>query len=182
MTELLTSRLRLRRFRAADGPALAAAHLDAETMRYFPYGAARTEAEALARAEAQIAAYNAHWSARGYGVWALENRADGGFVGRVGLRWLEELGEVELLYLIVRARWRQGLASEAAARTLASGFDEAGLDRIVALAMPANLASRRVMEKVGMRCRDRVRIWGLELVRYAVARAGAIRPRRSGSR
>jgi len=171
MTTLATARLRLRRFRDADVPSLAAAHLDAETMRYFPYGAAADAAEATRRAEAQVAAYEAHWAARGYGIWALEDRADGSFIGLVGLRFVDELAETELLYRIVRPRWRQGLASEAATRALSYGFEDRGLETIVALAMPANLGSRRVMEKLGMRCDGEARVWDTDLVRYVARRA-----------
>ena len=170
MTTLLTERLKLRPFRASDAPALAAAHMDAETMRYFGYGVAASEAEAMERAETRIADYGEHWAERGYGTWALEDRADASFVGRCGLRYIDELGETELLYLIVRPRWRQGLASEASARALAFGFETCGLDEIVALAMPENIGSRRVMEKAGMRYADELRLWDIDLVRYRLRR------------
>ncbi|MDP6708584.1 MAG: GNAT family N-acetyltransferase [Alphaproteobacteria bacterium] len=160
----------MRPFAEADIEALARLHLDSETMRYFPYGASPNIDEARARAMKQIAAYAAHWAERGYGIWALEDRLDGGFVGRLGLRFVDELGEIEILYLVARTRWGQGLASEAGQRALAFGFETAGLDRIVALAMPANAASRRVMEKLGMTREPDRTVWGHDLVCYALTR------------
>ncbi len=172
MTRLTTERLALRAFRPADLPALAAIHLDRETMRHFTSGVATSEAQAARRAGEQIALYNDHWSEHGFGVWALEDKLDGAFVGRVGLRWLAELDAVELLYLITRPRWGEGLAAEAGAAALAFGFRQIGLGEIIALAMPANRASRRVMEKLEMRYQRRQRIWQAELVCYAIDRAG----------
>jgi ribosomal-protein-alanine N-acetyltransferase len=167
---LRTERLLMRPFCEADVEPLARVHLDAETMRYFPYGASPDIDEARARAAKQIAAYAAHWAEWGYGIWALEDRADGGFVGRMGLRFVDELGEAEILYLVVRERWGQGLAAEAGHRAFAFGFETAGLDRIVALAMPANAASRRIMEKLGMRREADRTVWGHDLVYYAIRR------------
>lgn len=141
-------------------------------MRFFPYGAAKTETAALERARTQIQGYARHWRERGFGVWALEDRADGGFVGRVGLRHVDELDEVEILYLIVRARWRQGLASEAGRRVPAFAFANLGLHEVIALAMPENVASRAVMAKLSMRHRNAVRIYGADLVCYAIGRDG----------
>jgi RimJ/RimL family protein N-acetyltransferase len=177
MTTLLTSRLRLRPFRPSDTSDLAAQHLDPETMRYFTSGAAGGAAEAMRRAEAQVAAYADHWAAHGYGVWALEWRTDGKFAGRVGLRLIEELRAVELLYLIVRPHWGQGLASEAAEKALEFGFTDRGMVEIIALAMPGNAASQRVMAKIGMRREGEAHVWGHDLVRYATRREDFSRDR-----
>ena len=172
MSRLATSRLVLRPFRPSDRPALAATHRDGETMRYFASGVATSDAEAARRAGEQIALYNDHWSEHGFGIWALEDKPDGALVGRVGLRWIAELDEVELLYLITRSRWGEGFAAEAGAAALAFGFRRIGLAEIIALAMPANRASLRVMAKLGMRYRRRQRVWQTDLVRYAIDHAG----------
>jgi RimJ/RimL family protein N-acetyltransferase len=62
----------------------------------------------------------------------------------------------------------RGLATEAARASLGFGFDRAGLERIVAFAVPENMASRRVMEHLGMQYEADTRMWDLDLVRYAV--------------
>ncbi len=63
-------------------------------------------------------------------------------------------------------RWGRGYATEAAEASLAYGFDVVGLDEIVAVAYPDNAASRRVMEKIGMRYDGRGMYYGNDSVRY----------------
>jgi ribosomal-protein-alanine N-acetyltransferase len=72
--------------------------------------------------------------------------------------------------LLARASWGQGLASEAAQAALAYGFERVGLERIIALTRPENIASRRVMEKLGMRYEKNLQIFHLEAVYYAITR------------
>jgi RimJ/RimL family protein N-acetyltransferase len=94
-----------------------------------------------------------HWERHGYGIWMLYLKDGGEFVGYAGLRNLNVAGndEVELLYALRAEFWNQGLASEAAHAVTDIAFNKLGLASIVAFTVPNNLASRRVMEKVGMR-------------------------------
>jgi RimJ/RimL family protein N-acetyltransferase len=96
--------------------------------------------------------FGAHWSAHGYGWWYLRERASGDFVGEVGLQRTEVDGEqvVEVGWTVFPAHWSRGFATEAAEAALAFGFDIAGLDEVVAFTLPHNVASRRVMEKLGL--------------------------------
>jgi RimJ/RimL family protein N-acetyltransferase len=82
-------------------------------------------------------------------VWTARRRANGAFVGWFCL-WPEGDRVAELGYRLRRMEWGQGFGSEGAAALANWGFKSAGYDRIVACAMAANLASRRVMEKIGM--------------------------------
>ncbi len=87
----------------------------------------------------------------GFGLWAVTDRASGGLIGFCGFWPLGEDGRGgELLYGISTARWGEGLATEAAEAMIRHGFEEIGLDRIVAGADTRNTASLRVMEKAGM--------------------------------
>jgi len=91
-----------------------------------------------------------------------------------GLTWEEVeagYGETEVLYALDQAHWGMGLATEAAGATLLFGFESAGLERIVAFAVPENRASTRVMEKVGMRPDGEADLFGLHLLRYAIRKA-----------
>jgi [ribosomal protein S5]-alanine N-acetyltransferase len=101
----------------------------------------------LTRSEADswLAGDLRHWEERGFGPCLLCDRADDSFVGRGGLRWTEVAGErcVELTYALVSERWGQGLATEAA-RAALSWAQRLGLIELVALTLPANLASRLV--------------------------------------
>jgi ribosomal-protein-alanine N-acetyltransferase len=93
----------------------------------------------------------AHWERHGFGLWLLTGRDDGAFAGRGGLRHVHVGGndEVELVYAVAAERWGQGLATEMGTAMLTIGMDDLGLKDIVCFTMTGNLASRRVMEKLG---------------------------------
>ena len=85
------------------------------------------------------------------GLWKIEDR-EGNFMGFVGLRPAEWApGEIELLYGLHPTYWGRGLATEASLAVLRHGFEELGLKKVVAAADSPNDASRRVLERVGMR-------------------------------
>ncbi|WP_375769796.1 GNAT family N-acetyltransferase [Archangium gephyra] len=94
-----------------------------------------------------------HWARYGFGVWMFRDPADGRLIGRCGLRHAEVEGhaERELLYALRFESWGQGLATEMAAASLEVGLERLGLEDVVAFTLTTNSASRRVMEKVGMR-------------------------------
>jgi [ribosomal protein S5]-alanine N-acetyltransferase len=70
-------------------------------------------------------------------------------IGAAGLQPLEGGPEIEVGYRLLKEYWGHGYASEAARRRSPSDFGELGLDRIVAVALESNAASRRVLEKCG---------------------------------
>jgi len=83
--------------------------------------------------------------------------------------WPED-HKTEVGWQIDRSRWGRGLATEGALASLRYGFEEARLERIISLAVPRNLASRRVMEKAGLSFRGE-RCWrDVDLVWYAIDR------------
>lgn len=147
MTEILgTERLVLRELEERDLDPLAAMLGDPETMRYYDHPFSREEArDWLDRNRARYAAY-------GFGLYAIEERRTGAFLGDCGLAVQIVEGEpmVEAAWHVIRSRWRQGIASEAAAAILEHGFGPLGLRRIVALVKPDNEPSRGVAEKLGM--------------------------------
>lgn len=159
-----TPRLVMRPPAPADLEPYHALFCDPEVSRYLP---TRGEPLPLERVESGIARSLEHWDLRGFGVWILSDRATGAFLGHCGLRHLDEIGETELLYALARSHWGRGLATEAAAAALRFGFDVAHLPRIVALAVPENASSIRVMEKIGMRYERDTHLFGLDLVQYA---------------
>jgi RimJ/RimL family protein N-acetyltransferase len=119
-------------------------------MEYFPSTLTRPESDALA----ERIALDIQW--RGYGLWAVEIPDETPFIGFVGLSATEAdmpfAQAIEVGWRLARAYWGHGLASEAARAALAYGFDELELDEIVALTAVDNVRSRRVMERLGMRC------------------------------
>jgi ribosomal-protein-alanine N-acetyltransferase len=88
-------------------------------------------------------------------------------VGVAGLLLVEGTGpDVEAAYLFRRDRWGRGLATEALREVLRIGHRRVGLERIVALAYPENEASRRVMEKAGMRADGSTTAYGRPMTRH----------------
>ena len=144
-----TERLVLRRW--ADGDVEALATIFAEpAFWHFPFGRGFTREETEQFVERQLE----HWATHGFGVWAVELRADGRLAGYAGLSipsWLPQvLPAVEAGWRLHPEHWGKGLATEGGRASLRYGFEELGLDRIISLVMPENVASLRVAAKLGM--------------------------------
>ncbi|MHC4549465.1 MAG: GNAT family N-acetyltransferase [Planctomycetota bacterium] len=142
----VTDRLAAARLRAADLDDLCRLHRDPRVMATL--GGVRSADET----RQGLAKALAHWERHGFGIWVFRDRADGVFVGRAGLRHLPVDGcdEVELLYALRAEHWGRGLATEMAGALVNMGFEHLGLTNVIALALPTNRASRRVMEKAGL--------------------------------
>ncbi|HEY0178197.1 MAG TPA: GNAT family N-acetyltransferase [Dokdonella sp.] len=92
-----------------------------------------------------------HWSLRGYGMWAVELKDSGAFVGRVGLHNPEGWPDLELGWMLMPAQRRQGYATEAARRALEFAFATLGAARVISLIRFENSASERVARRLGGR-------------------------------
>ena len=165
--EQTTDRLLLRGIQADDVDAYVALFSDPDVIRYLPLDGPMTREQL----DGAVERNHGHWSRHGYGVWTMCLRESGEMIGHCGLRFLEDVGETELLYAIATAHWNQGLTTEAARASLEFGFRRGGLDRVIALAVPDNRASTRVMEKVGMTFQREQDIFGLHCARYGVSAA-----------
>lgn len=146
MEKLETPRLLLRPFAPGDAALVHHVYSDPVVMRYVATGAV----ESLAVTERLLLDYEAHQSRHGYSFWAVIEQASGALIGDAGL-YRTPVGDVELGYTLGAAWWGRGYATEAASRWLVCAFDELGLSEVMALAEPANAASLRVLEKLGMR-------------------------------
>jgi RimJ/RimL family protein N-acetyltransferase len=104
----------------------------------------------VAEAHAFLAAYD-NYRQHGYGRWAMRLKAGGAWVGWCGLGYRADVDEVDLGFRLLRRYWGQGYATEASRAALRLGFTRFGLMRIVGRAMRDNLASQRVLTKLGMR-------------------------------
>lgn len=171
-----TGRLLLRPFSAADVDAYAAIRFDPQVARWLP-PAQEGEAERDAAARL-IEHFRATWAAHGVGPWAVCDRERGTLLGHCGLRYLAEFDGVEALWSLAPAAWGRGLATEAAAASLDFGFGPAGLERIFAITLPENRASRGVMERLGMGYRRQATYKGIATVYYDIDR-GAWNARRA---
>ena len=148
MTELRTPCLLLRPWRDADLPAFAALNADPEVRRWFPGTLTREQSDAQAARMQDLLA------AHGFGFWAVEVPGIAPFIGFVSLQHVTFAAPfvpaVEAGWRLARDHWRRGYATEAVRAALAHGFGPLGLAEIVAFTVPDNLASRRVMERIGM--------------------------------
>jgi ribosomal-protein-alanine N-acetyltransferase len=163
---ITTPRLTLRAFTEADVEPLFQLLAEPDVLRYFP----NPGPPARDRVEKLVARQSAHWAEHGYGWWAVDLRADGAFAGWNGLQYLPETGETEIGYLLGKPFWGKGLATEGARAGLRFGFEELGLEKIVAIVHPDNVASRRVIEKLGMSGRERAHYFGMDVYHYALKR------------
>jgi len=148
MKILETDRLILRHLLPDDLDNLFALYSDPKIRRYFPEGTLTYE-ETKEELEWFL---NGHPKHPGLGLWATILKESDQFIGRCGLLpWtIDGQNEVEVAYLIARGYWRQGLGTEAALAILQYGFEQLSLSRLICMIDPANIASRRVAEKIGM--------------------------------
>src|SRR6185312_8487339 len=142
MPSVETARLRLRQFRNDDLDDLATLLADPDVMRYVGNGLPIT------RDEVEIALHSIvrHWQQHGFGRWAVFDN-------------------------FAKPYWGRGLATELGKASLRFGFDEHEFDRIVAVAKPENLASVRVMEKIGMNYESHTAYYDIDVIQYQVLRS-----------
>ena len=110
-----------------------------------------------------------HWEERGYGIWAIINKDSDKMIGYCGLRYLDELEEVELVYGLARAYWGRQIITKAASASILFGFEVVKLEKIVAMVLADNYASRRVIEKLGFSYEKQIDIFNLEAMYFSLA-------------
>lgn len=147
--QLDSARLLLRQWRDDDLPAFTQMCADPQVMRYFPAPLSRLESAAL------IGRVRGHFAEHGFGLWALERKDTGEFIGFTGLLNVgfdaPFVPAVEIGWRLAREHWGLGYASEAAWTSLRCAFDRLGLDEVVAFTTQTNLPSQKVMQAIGMR-------------------------------
>jgi ribosomal-protein-alanine N-acetyltransferase len=167
--EIETERLRLRPFGAADDDLLYTLYGDDRVMSIRKIGP-----QTRTQSDDQLRGIVDHWDRRGFGVWAVFDKADGAFLGECGLREIRPGdGEaIELTYGLAPEAWGRGLGSEAGRAALDWGFEMAGLGTVYAIARADNARSRRVMEKLGFRFEKEWDSGVKRVVRYVIDRPG----------
>jgi RimJ/RimL family protein N-acetyltransferase len=164
---LETERLILRMFREDDFEAYhAKVTSDPDVMRYLGDGQILTRSLAWR----QLAMIVGHWQLKGYGMWAVEERATGELIGRIGLFNPEGWPGFELGWVLGKAHWGRGYASEGARRVLDHVFTEMGHDHVISLIYPANAASIGVAERIGERLEGHVELFGHDTLVYGIHR------------
>jgi RimJ/RimL family protein N-acetyltransferase len=190
--QLESARLLLRPWRASDVAGYAPIVGDPEVMRFmgsgWRYGVKRAAAQVVARfsdveARRAVAALARHWERHGYGEWAIEEKATGELIGRVGLvhhpDWPVGQAKTEIGWTLARRAWGRGFATEGARAALDHSFGPLGMGRIISIAHHDNVRSQRVMERLGMRRQGTARWRGGDMMWCAIDRDAwlAERPR-----
>lgn len=149
ITELHSARLLMRQWRDDDLTAFAEMCADPQVMRYFPDTLGRLESAGV------IGRIRGHFAEFGFGLWALQRKDTGDFIGFTGLNTVgfdeHFTPAVEIGWRLAHDHWGLGFASEAAWTALRCGFGQLGLDEVVSFAAALNVPSEKVMQAIGMR-------------------------------
>jgi RimJ/RimL family protein N-acetyltransferase len=165
MNELFTERLTLRMFREADFEAYAAMCADPEVMRYLGDGKTFSRIDAWR----SLAAILGHWQLRGYGLWAVEERASGELIGRIGCYNPGGWPGFEVGWTLRRNSWGKGYATEGAQAAMRFAFEELGQPHVISLMHPENERSIRVAERLSESLEGRTEVNGQEALVYGIA-------------
>lgn len=161
-----TERLSFRRFVESDLPLLIEQRSDPDVNKYLG-GPRRQNAEALST---RMQFYMDCYEKFGVGMCPMIWKQTGEVIGTAGLQPLEDTGEFEVGYSIIKKYWGLGIGTEAARGWVEYGFNTVGLERIVAVAVVENAASRRIMEKLGMNFEKNEMHYDEECVFYGISK------------
>ncbi|MET1257022.1 GNAT family N-acetyltransferase [Aliikangiella maris] len=142
----ITPRLELRAFSQFDAPGFYQMNLDPEVLRYTGDKPFVSVDEA-----AQFIENYSHYRQYGYGRWSIYLRESQQYIGFCGLRFDAQSGETDIGYRLQRAFWHQGLATEAAQKTVELAFNKYELASIIGRAVNENIGSHRILTKLGFK-------------------------------
>ena len=162
MHRLNTARLDLRMFHEEDLDAYADMCADEEVMRYLGAGGS-VGADVAWR---QMALFLGEWSLHGYGMWAVEERASGRLIGRVGFLNPKGWPACELGWLLARDAWGRGFALEAARAAIAHGRANLGIGELISLIRPDNARSIALAQRLGAALDRKIEFMGGEVLQY----------------
>ncbi len=164
-----TSRLILRPFESGDVGEAFAWFGDPIVMRFTPTG----PDICIEQTKARLAKYEEHQTAHGFSKWIILDRRLGGAIGDSGLLKLQQYDWIDLGFRLAQPYWGKGLATEAASAWVRAAFDDFHIDRLTAIVHPENLASIRVLEKLGFLTERREMIVGMNSIVFSLsAKAG----------
>ena len=159
-----TDRLRLRPFTLEDSSGLHKILSVEGVLRYYP----SSDPPDLERVQRLITRQLDHWEEHGFGWWAVEDITNKQLIGWSGLQYLPETDEIEIGYLLARPYWGKGLATEGARIGIEFGFKQLEIPTIIGIVHPENLASQRVLEKIGLVFQEEAEYFGMRCYKYLV--------------
>jgi RimJ/RimL family protein N-acetyltransferase len=159
---LTTDRLILRAFTATDFDAYVPIMSDPVVVQYLGEGKPLTRAEAWR----QMAMILGHWTLRGFGLWAVEERETGRLLGRIGCQEPEGFPAFEVGYVLARQAWGNGYAREGAAAALHFARHTLHRRDVTSIIRPDNAGSIRVATSLGARAAETVEFFGAPSIVY----------------
>jgi RimJ/RimL family protein N-acetyltransferase len=148
MTPLTTDHLIIRRFTEADIQPSYEMNLDAEVSRYTGDGGVVSKDEIERRIREHVFG---DYEKYGFGRWAVEWKSSGEFIGFCGLKYLKDRDEIDLGYRFKSEFWGKGIATEAGRVTVDWGFKHLNPPYLMAMVLPENSGSIRVLQKLGFK-------------------------------
>lgn len=168
MPPIETPRLILRPFTLADVEPSYEMEQNPAVNRYTHDGGVKTRAQVeRAIVEGPLEDYKTY----GYGRMAIEHKKEQRFIGFTGLKFITDLGRVDLGYRLVQEFWGQGLATESGLASLRFGFEELALEEIIATILPANSASAKVLTKLGFTLEEELILQGIPQQLFSLQRS-----------
>lgn len=167
MPVIETERLVMRGFAERDTEPLYQLLQDPDVVRYIGDRRVPTRQEIWRG----IAGYVGHWALRGYGLWAVDDRASGELVGRIGILNPLDWPGPEIAYTIGKAWWGRGLATEGARAARDWAFQNRDFAELISLIDPANTASIAVATRLGETPKGDYDLWGNRVLVYAIRRS-----------
>jgi ribosomal-protein-alanine N-acetyltransferase len=164
---LETERLILGTWKSSDWTEFRPIATDAEVMRYITGGAPWTDDQIRNFVDRQVKLY----SERGFCRWKLRAKTLEEVIGFCGVGFWGDAPDPEIGWWLARRYWGRGLATEAAVAAMQDAFGRVGLERVISVARPENIASIRIMEKLGLKLESEFENEGVRLVRYAIGRS-----------
>lgn len=166
-TEIRTSRLKLRPYTVADLDNLHRIFIDPQVRKYLCDDRIIPREWVAAEIENNIKSFELH----GFGQWSIFLKETSELIGFCGFRFFyDNPPELQLLYGLSPQYWGKGLATEAATAMIQYGFTEHKFEQIISATDVENIASARVMERIGMKFTQRAHKEGLDVLYYAISR------------
>lgn len=159
-----TSRLILRPFESSDAEAAFGWFSDPTVMRFTPTGPDTS----IEQTKARLANYQQHQITHGFSKWIILERRLGCAIGDSGLLKLEEHGWIDLGFRLAKSHWGKGLATEAASAWVRAAFDDFHIALLTALVHPENVASIRILGKLGFHFERRDTVMGMNSILFSL--------------
>jgi ribosomal-protein-alanine N-acetyltransferase len=163
---ITTQHLTLRPLTMNDLDAMFRLFSEQDMLKYFP----NPNPPTLDRAQKMIETQIQQWNEYGLGSWAVVPHGETELAGWNGLQFLPETNETEVGYMLGRKFWGRGYSTEGARAGLEFGFRTLGIDQIVGLVHPENIASQHVLLKCGMTFTYQASYFGMEMFRYQITK------------